>query len=92
MKNKVFDDYKHIISTPDLAGDDYSSIAQVNVYLNVYGKIAVSATNHDGATGYWAESLDCIISQLDNDTLEYLFTSLQREIEQRRSGNADIHM
>ena len=83
MKNKIFNDDKHIISTPDLAGDDYSSIAQVNVYLNVYGKIAVSATNHDGATGYWAESLDGIVSQLDDDTLEYLLTSLHREIEQR---------
>lgn len=92
MKNKIFNDDKYIISTPDLAGDDYSSIAQVNVYLNVYGNVAVSATNHNGATGYWAESLDSIVSQLDDDSLEYLLTSLQRETEQRRDNHADIHM
>ncbi len=91
-KIKVFEDNRHIISTPFLSGDDYSSIAQVDVYLNVYGKITLSATNHDGATGYWSESLDCIVSQLDNDTIEYLLTSLQSEAEQRRDGNADVHM
>lgn len=78
MKITVFEDNRYIISTPNLSGDNYSSIAQVDVYLNIYGMITVSATNHDGATGYWSESLDSIVSQLDNDTIEYLLTSLQK--------------
>lgn len=91
-KIKVFDDDKLIISTPDLSDNDGSRVAQVDIVLNVYGKLVVSATNRNGDTGYWAESLDCIANKLDNDTLEYLLTSLQLEAEQRRDGNADIHM
>lgn len=92
-KIKVFDDDKRIISTPDLSADGYGYIAMVDVDLNVYGKLVISATSRStGATGYWAEPLDCVVSQLDNDTLEYLLTSLQREAEQRRDGNADVHM
>ena len=91
-RSKVFDDDKLIISTPDLSGDSYGSIAQVDIYFNVYGKVTVSATNRNGVTGYWAECLNCVVSRLDDDTLEYLLTSLQLEAQQRRGGNAEVHM
>lgn len=82
-KVKVFDDDKLIISTPDLSDNDGSRVAQVDITLNIYGKLVVSATNRNGDNGYWAESLDCVVDKLDNDTLGYLLSTLQLAAEQR---------
>ena len=68
-----------VIGTPNISNENCCTIAEVEVFLNIYGNIVISAENHDGEKGYWSESLDYICSELDNDTLEYLLNSLQKE-------------
>lgn len=80
---KVFNDNRSIILTPMLSGDNYSSIAYVEVYFNEYGKVVVTATNHDGATGYYAFSLDSILKDFDNDTLKYVYECINNELKER---------
>lgn len=79
----IFDDNKSIINTGNLSGDNFCSIAEVEIFLNKYGNIVVSACNHDGATGYWASSPESIASQMCNEALEYLLKVLQDEYEKR---------
>lgn len=83
-KNKIFEDPRIIIETPMLGNDDYSSIAEVEIYLNKYGAFVISATNHDGATGYYSLSLKELFSDLDEDVLTYLIDGLNDEIKYRK--------
>ncbi len=60
-RRKIFNKTHFMIETPMLGNDEYCSIASVDVYFNEYGNVVVSATNHDGATGYYAlPLLHCI--------------------------------
>jgi hypothetical protein len=81
---EIFDDSRIIIETPMLSNQNYSSIASVDLYLNQYGAFVISATNHDGATGYYSLSLKELFSDLDEDVLTYLIDGLNDEIKYRK--------
>lgn len=83
-KQKIFKDEMPIISTSNISNEIYCTIAYVEVFLNAYGNIVVSAENHDSGKGYWSESLDYICSELDNEALEYLLKALQKEADKRK--------
>lgn len=80
-----FDEDRTIIYTSMLSNAQYCNIAEVEVFLNKYGNIVVSATNHDGATGYYAETLENICKDLPNDVLTYLLNRFQEELDNRKS-------
>ena len=85
-KTIIFEDDCPIIDTPMLSNADYSSIAAVSVYFNKYGSIVVSASNHDGATGYYSLPLDYVCSCLNDETLAYLLSGVQLELEKRNNN------
>lgn len=84
-KTIIFEDDCPIIDTPMLSGDEYSSIATVSVYFNKYGAVVVSASNHDGATGYYSLPFDYFCSCLNDEALAYLLNGVQLELEKRNS-------
>ncbi|MCI8605171.1 MAG: hypothetical protein HFE79_13690 [Ruminiclostridium sp.] len=81
---EIFDDSRIIIETPMLSNQNYSSIASVDLYLNQYGAFVISATNHDGGTGYYSLSLEQLFSNLDEDVLKYLIDHLHNELKNRK--------
>ena len=81
----VFEDDCPIIDTPMLSGGSFCSIAEVSVYFNKYGAFVVSASNQDGATGYYSLPLDYVFSCLYDEALAYLLSSVQLELEKRNS-------
>lgn len=83
-KIKIFETSRIIIETPMLSNTDYSSIAGVEIYLNEYGAFVISATNHDGGTGYYSLSLKELFSDLDVDVLKYLMDNLNDELKNRK--------
>lgn len=81
---EIFDDSRIIIETPMLSNQNYLSIASVDLYLNQYGAFVISATNHDGGTGYYSLSLEQLFSNLDEDVLKYLIDHLHNELKNRK--------
>lgn len=81
---KIFDDSRIILETPMLSNQNYSSIASVDLYLNQYGAFVISATNHDGGTGYYSLSLENLFNNLDEDVLLYLKDNLDNELKNRK--------
>lgn len=86
-KNKIFENDKYIIITPDLEDEDNYTIGYIEVFLNTRGKLVTSVTRKHGGTGYYAKTIDSICMKMDNDVLDYLLKSLQSE-KQRRINNA----
>lgn len=80
-KNKIFETPRTIIQTPMLSNKDYSSIANVEVYLNEYGALVISATNHDGGTGYYSLSLEDLFKDIDKEALILIKKKLDNELE-----------
>ncbi len=83
-RRKIFNEICFMIETPMLGNDEYCSIASVDVYFNEYGNVVVSATNHDGSTGYYSLSLEQLLSRLDNDALNYMYEHLKDELNKRK--------
>lgn len=83
-KVKIFEENQYLITTPMLSSDYGSSIACVEVYLNEYGKVVVSATNdYYLETGYFAISLEDLFKDVNKEALMLIAESLNNEIKNR---------
>lgn len=87
-KAKILEENQYLITTPMLSSPDcWSSIAYVEVYLNEYGKVVVSATNdYYGETGYYAISLEDLFKNVNKEALMLIANSLNNEIENRKEN------
>lgn len=82
-KVKNFEDIQSLVTTPMLGNQDYCSIASVDLFINEYGKFVISATNHDGGTGYFAISLEDLFKGVNKEALMLITESLNNEIKNR---------
>lgn len=82
-RNRIFKNDKIIFDTPDVFDEDGSRVGSANIYINIYGNVVAEISNRHLGTGYYSESMTSVCAALDNDTLDYLLTELQREREQR---------
>lgn len=85
-RNRIFEYDKIIFSTPDVFDKDGSRVGKANIYINIYGDVVAEVSNRHTGTGYYSESIASFCSALDNETLDYLLTELQRERKQRERG------
>lgn len=90
-KDKIFENDKYIISTPDLEDEDNYIIGRIDVFLNTCGKLVTSVTRKHGGTGYYAETINSVCMKMDDDVLSYLLKSLQCE-KQRRINNSKTYL
>lgn len=91
-KVKIFEENQYLITTPMLSSDCGSSIACVEVYINEYGKVVVSATNdYYRETGYFAFPLEIFFDNVSEEALTLIANSLNNEIKKRSSQeNSEI--
>ncbi len=80
---RIFDDDKNIFSTPDVFDEDGSRVGCARTFINIYGDMVTEIENRHLGIGYYSKSMDCVCADLNDDTLNYLLTKLQREHERR---------